>query len=389
MRGTIIRRGSTWSYWVDLPPDPLTGKRRQTTKGGFRTRRECQAALSEILVALRSGSFVEGSRRTLRSFLADEWLPAIRPPAVRPSTWATYRRHLEAYVISSLGDVELQRLTPAQLSALYRELLTSGRRRTKGPLHPKTVRNTHLVLHRALKDAVRWGYVVRNVADVVDAPKAKQAEQQIWSPGQLRAFLAHVREDRLYAVWLLIATTGLRRAEIAGLRWSDLDLEHGRLSVRRPRVEVEGTVYESEPKTAKGKRTIALDPVTVAALGSWRDRQAEERLVVGPGYQESGFVFTKLDGEPIHPRRFSDWFEQRTRAAQLPAIRLHDLRHSYASAALRAGVPAKVVSERLGHANISITLDTYTHVLPAQDAQAAVSVARLILGDGDSSGSVR
>jgi integrase len=188
---------------------------------------------------------------------------------------------------------------------------------------------------------------------------------------------------------LLIATTGLRRAEIAGLRWSDLDLEHGRLSVRRPRVEVEGAVYESEPKTAKGKRTIALDPVTVAALGSWRDRQAEERLVVGPGYRESGFVFTKLDGDPIHPRRFSDWFEQRTRAAQLPAIRLHDLRHSYASAALRAGVPAKVVSERLGHANISITLDTYTHVLPEQDAQAAVSVARLILGDGEVPGSVR
>jgi integrase len=389
MRGTIVRRGSTWTYWVDLPPDPVTGKRRQTTKGGFRTKRECQAALNEVLVALRSGVFVEGSRRTVRSFLMDEWLPAVRPPALRPGTWGTYRRLLDAYVAPRIGDVELQRLTPPQVSGLYRDLLANGRRRSPGPLEPKTVRNIHLVLHRALKDAVRWGYVIRNVVDVVDAPKWKQAELHIWSAEQLRAFLRHVRADRLYAAWLLIATTGVRRGEIAGLRWVDLDLERARLSVRRPRVEVEGTVYESEPKTAKGKRTISLDPATVTALSSWRTLQGQERSMVGPGYQESGLVFTKPDGAPIHPRRFSDWFEQHARAAGLPAIRFHDVRHSYASAALRAGVPAKVVSERLGHANISITLDTYTHVLPEQDAQAARNVASLILGEASDHESTR
>ena len=142
-------------------------------------------------------------------------------------------------------------------------------------------------------------------------------------------------------------------------------------------------VVVSEPKTQKGRRSLALDPATVAALREHRTRQLEQRLAVGPRWQESGLVFTWPDGRPIHPERFSRWFEQHAHAASLPKIRLYDVRHSYATAALAAGVPAKVVSERLGHANIAITMDTYSHVLPGLDKQAAGTVARLILGDGD------
>jgi integrase len=149
--------------------------------------------------------------------------------------------------------------------------------------------------------------------------------------------------------------------------------------VRQPRVVVDYRVQVSEPKTAKGRRSLALDSVTIAALRAHRARQAEERLAVGPGYQESGLVITRLDGSPIHPERFSSWFRQHVRAAGLPRIRLHDVRHSYATAALAAGVPAKVVSERLGHSAIAITMDTYSHVLPGLD-EAAGTVARLILG---------
>jgi integrase len=177
----------------------------------------------------------------------------------------------------------------------------------------------------------------------------------------------------------------MRRGEVAGLRWPDIDLEVGRVSPRRPRVVVNYEVVVSEPKTAKGRRSLALDPATVAALRQHRARQLEQRLAVGPGWQESGLVFIWPDGRPIHPERFSRWFEQHARAAGLRKIRLHDVRHSYATAALAAGVPAKVVSERLGHANIAITMDTYSHVLPGLDAQAAGTVARLILGDADQS----
>src|SRR5215218_6799496 len=347
MRGSVRKRGSTYSYWLDIGPDPLTGKRRQHTKGGFRTKHECQAALNEAISALRSGTLVQPSRQTVASFLVEEWLPAVRMAGLRDSTWASYRMNVEKR------------------------------------LAPKTVRYIHSILHRALRDAVRWGYVVRNVADAADPPKAKTPEMRVWSPAQLRAFLDHVRGERLYAAWLLAATTGMRRGEILGLRWGDLDLDSGRVAVRRPRILVDYQVQVAEPKTAKGRRSLALDPVTVAALRAHRVRQAEEKLAVGGRYRDSELVFTGPDGTAVHPERFSDWFRQRVRAAGLPRIRLHDVRHSYATAALAAGVPAKVVSERLGHANIAITMDTYSHVLPGLDEQAAGQVARLILGAAD------
>jgi integrase len=281
--------------------------------------------------------------------------------------------------VPALGHVPLQRLTPAQLTAFYRGLLESGHRRGSG-LTPKTVRNIHGALHAALRDAVRWGFVARNVATAADLPKSTTPEMRVWRPEQLRAFLDQVRDDRLYAAWLLLATTGMRRGEVAGLRWVDVDLDAARVPPRRPRVVVNHQVLVSEPKTTKGRRSIALDPATVAALREHRRWQLEKRLAVGPGWEDSGLVFTWPDGRPLHPERFSKWFEQHTRAAGLPRIRLHDVRHSYATAALAAGIPAKIVSERLGHANIAITMDTYSHVLPGLDELAAGTVAQLILG---------
>jgi integrase len=301
---------------------------------------------------------------------------------VRPSTYASYERNLTRHVVPTLGPIELQRLTPAQVNALYRRLLTSGRLgRGRAGLAPKTVKNIHAALHPALRDAMRWGYVVRNVADAADPPKGKAPEMQVWSPEQLRIFLVYVRTDRLFAAWMLFATTGMRRGEVAGLRWVDVDLAAGRVTPRKPRVQVDYKVHVSEPKTAKGKRSIALDPMTVAAIREHRARQAEERLLVGPLWQDTGLVFTWGDGRELHPERFTRWFYRLTREAGLPKIRLHDVRHSYATAALVAGVPAKVVSERLGHANIAITMDTYSHVLPGMDERAAATVASLILGD--------
>jgi integrase len=380
--GWTRKRGNTWTWYIEDVPDPSTGRPRQVSKGGFRTRKEARDALLEAQAALRSGTFVEPSKRTVGSYLLEEWLPDNQPPRLRPSSYANYTIYTSTHVVPRLGDIELQRLTPSNLSTFYRALLTDARRDGQG-LAPKTVRNIHAMLHRALKDAVRLGYLVRNVADAVTPPRGAAPEMQVWTPEQLRTFLAHARHDRLYALWLLVATTGMRRAELAGLRWVDVDLDAARLSPRRPRVVVNYVVHESEPKTRMGKRSLALDQATVAALKEHKARQEQERAQVGAAWMDSGLVFTRPDGAPIHPDLITDWFKRLARAAGLPPIRLHDVRHSYATAALAAGIPAKVVSERLGHANIAITLDVYSHVIPGMDAQAANAVASLIL-DGSS-----
>jgi integrase len=243
------------------------------------------------------------------------------------------------------------------------------------------------VLSKALADAERWGLVSRNVARLADVPAVARPKLRVWSPEQTRAFLNAVASDRLFAAWLLAATTGMRRGELLGLRWADVDLNAGVLRVAQARVRAGNQVVAGEPKTARGRRTIALDPATVAALRQHRKRQTEERLLAGPRHTDSGLVFTMPDGSPIHPNRFGLWFRRRTRTAGLPAIRLHDMRHSYATAGLAAGVPPKVMSERLGHATVAFTLDTYTSALPAMDKSAADVVAALILGTEEASGS--
>jgi integrase len=256
---------------------------------------------------------------------------------------------------------------------LYGDLRATGRA-------PKTIRNIHGVLSKALADAERWGLVGRNAARLADVPAVARPKLRVWSPEQTRAFLAAVANDRLFAAWLLAATTGMRRGELLGLRWADIDLDAGVVRIAQARVRAGNRVVAGEPKTARGRRTIALDPATVAALRQHRMRQTEERLAAGPHYADSGLAFTMPGGTPIHPNRFSLWFRRHAGAAGLPAIRLHDMRHSYATAGLAAGVPPKVMSERLGHATVAFTLDTYTSALPALDKSAADVVAGLILG---------
>jgi integrase len=385
MRGGTRRHGKGWG-WFFSAPDPVTGKRRFYSKNGFPTRKAAQEALSTELARFHNGAFVEPSKLTVQAFLLEQWFPAIEG-RLRHSTRANYMTNLKVHVLPALGALKLQRLTAPRLAAFYSELLTDGRRDGKG-LAPKTVRNIHVLLHRALKDATRWGYVPHNRADDVDPPQGASPQQQVWTPEQLRAFLVHVRDDRLYALWLLVATTGMRRAELAGLRWSDIDFARARLTPRLPRVVVNYQVHTSDTKTASGRRSLALDPATLEALREHRRRQTDERAVAEIG-DEHDLLFTWPDGRPLHPDLITDWFQRhakrvvweqdgRTKVG-LPVIRLHDVRHSYATAALAAGIPAKIVSERLGHANVQITLDTYSHVIPGLDEQAAATVARLIL----------
>lgn len=377
MRGHIRRRGKTWSVVVELGRDDR-GQRKQKWHSGYRTKREAERALVEILGRLERGTYVEPTRQDLAAYLR-EWLPAVRS-TVRPGTWNSYRTNMERHVIPRIGTVPLQRLGAEHLNGLYAELLESGRCDGRGGLSPRTVRYTHTILHRALRDAVRWGRLPRNVADLADAPRSKAPEMQTWHQEELKRFLDNVVTDRLYAAWLLLATTGLRRGELLGLRWQDVVLDTGRIVIRQSLMSVGGELNLSAPKTSKSRRGLSLDPTTTAVLRAHRGRQLQERLAWGPDYQDAGLVFCREDGAPVRPDSFSRRFQTLASAAGLPVIRVHDVRHTYASIALTAGTHPKVVADRLGHSTIGTTLDTYSHVVQSLEDQAAAQVAAVILG---------
>lgn len=375
MRGSVVKRGTKWAVVVDLGTDPATGKRRQKWHSGFRTRKEAERARTEILSRLDHGTYVEPSPLTVKEFVT-QWLESSRP-RIRPTTWASYERALRCHILPDLGELPLQRLTPATLNTLYAKLLATTTSRGK-LMSPKTVRNTHVVLRRALQDAVRWNLVPRNAADLADPPRTSRLEMKVWSAEQLRTFLEVTTEHPLHVAWFVAATTGMRRGEVLGLRWTDVDLEAGRLAVTRAITTVNNQIIVTEPKTARSRRSIALDAATVARLREHRKAQAKTRLLMGPAHEDQDLVMAEPDGSPIPPDRLTRQFDTELRKAGLPPIRFHDLRHTHATMALAAGVHPKVVSDRLGHANVSITLDVYSHAAPAMEAAAAETVAALV-----------
>ena len=284
---------------------------------------------------------------------------------------------LEGHVVPRIGNVRLDQLKPMTLSSLYTDLLAGGRRSGTGGLSARTVQYIHRIVSNALSDAVRWNLLAWNPASRVDAPRVEMKEMRTWTAVDVRRFLAGVADDRLFALWLLLCTTGMRRGEALGLGWRDIDFAGGNVAVRRQLVEVNYELRYSEPKTARGRRSVALDPYTVGALREHRDRQRKERTDLG-ALDPAELVFTKLDGTPLQPQNVSQAFGNIIRRDGLPTIRLHDLRHTAASLMLAAGVHPKIVSERLGHAGIQITLDRYSHVTAGLQAEAANVLARAV-----------
>jgi integrase len=374
------KSGRRWRIIYEAPPafDPATGqvKRRQAQRRGFRTEREAQRALRQALTAVEEAAHVDHRTETMGAYLRS-WLEGL---TVRETTAAQYRQQVELRVLPyPIAAKRLQDVRVEDLDQLYRLLEREGGRGGR-PLSPKSVRHTHGALRKALGDAKRRGYVVRNVAEDATPPAPKRPELEVWTAGQLRTFLASVEDDRLYALWLLLATTGMRRGEALGLRWDDVDLDAGTVTVRRNRTLVRGRVVVQDTKTDQGRRRIALDPETAGALRRHRVRQLEERMAASSAWQDTGALFVREDGAEPHPNRVSRWFGDHATAAGLPTIRLHDLRHTYATVALSSGEPITVVSRRLGHATVSITLDVYSHVLPTDDRDTASRVATAILG---------
>lgn len=362
----------SWSYVVDV--GPRGGPRDQRWKAGFRTKRDALAAMNDLQSEVGRGTYVEPSKLTVAEYLT-EWLDISRA-RLRPGSHDTCAVHVNRYIVPRLGDLRLQALNPRRIKQFYGELARNGRLRGGGGLGDKTIHNIHSTLSRALKEAVADRLLPSNPAAGAHQ-QPESPEQPTWTADQLKTFLAFIADDRLAAMWRLLALTGMRRGETAGLRRRDLDLDNTRLFVVQQRAKGGGTVNVGRTKGKRG-RTIALDPATVKALRAHLDQQACERELLGAGYTDHRYVFAHVDGRPLHPDSITKRFIRLCAQSGLPALTPHGLRHTHATLLLQAGIHPKVVQERLGHSTISVTYDTYTHSVPGLQDDAAERAARLL-----------
>ena len=411
---SVYKRGKSWSYSIVVGRDEQ-GRRRRVYEHGFRTKRAAQDARAAAVTARRGGVHVDPSKVTLQQFLLEQWLPRKMPREkrlamlaieqgrsvdevqldgsddpdgdhagrIKLGTYHAYESRLRVHVIPALGGIRMQELVGAQVEGLMVAMADRG-------LSPKTVKNTYGILNKALGDAVRWGLIVRNPCDVVEAPRVGRADFESWTLDEVRAFLAAIEGDEYLAAWLVFINTGMRRGELAGLTWPNIDLDAGELTIRWTVTESRGDTLWSGPKTKKGARRMALDPVTVAELRRWRSRQAEQRLLAGPAWQRTNgdsfgqqmpdVVFTYPDGSMIRPQTWRRMLHRVCDANGLRRVSPHALRHTYATLALQRAesmADMKALSDRLGHATISFTLDRYAESLPDRDRKLAADVAAL------------
>jgi integrase len=435
---TVYQVASTWAYRVSSAPNPLTGARIRPYKGGFKTEGEALMAAVEAKRTVESGRSPHPARIRLRDFLS-EWLESVSA-SIKPTTDANYRDNIDAYINPILGDRYLSEITVPTLNTFYRHLLDGGRRKGDsnqrmyaywlrhrderdgfGPLPskiaatcgttihaarsasiryrrgrvpaehvrglaPKSVKNVHRLLHRALADAVSWGYLASNSAEHAALPRDKvrgrAKVKSTWTVEELQSWLRVALHDRFAGMWVLAATTGMRRSELAGVHREQLDLDKEVLLVWDTRVVVRGHAQDSDGKTDSSDREISLDSFTVARLQEHLTALDDEHAAFGRDYAGTGHLMVWPNGRRVHPDTVTSRFNRLVDAAGVPRIRLHDVRHTYATLAMDAGVDPKIVSDRIGHANMAITLQIYTHRSTGKDRAMAQMMSDLITAPG-------
>ncbi len=373
----------SWYFSADLPS--ASGKRRRVRRGGFATQEAAAAALEKLSSA--TGSPDPG-------LATEEWLWRWLEARVslRASTSRSYAAHVRGYLVPYLGGMPLAALTAGDVQAMFTAVIRDESALGR-PVSAATLHRIHATLRAALNGAVRAGLIGVNPGRFPELPRSARPRPPVWTPAltegwrqvvgvwtaaQTAQFLRQVRGHRLYALFHLIALRGLRRGEAAGLRWGDLDLDGGTLTVTGQLQQLGGRLVAGPPKSDAGRRVIALDKTTIAALREHRARQRAERAAAGTGWTETGYVFTTKTGKPFGPDRMTRLFAKVVAASGLPPVTLHGLRHGAATLALAAGTDLKVVQDQLGHSTIVLTADTYTSVLPETARIAAEQTAAFL-----------
>jgi integrase len=381
LKGSVKKRGSRWYAVIDL--DRVNGKRSQKyirLEAAITTKKKAEAEVARIVTEINTGEFIPPSNLTVEKLLVEHWLPHAKTRA-SGKTFQRYREIVEKKLVPAFGKILAHKLQPGQVQQAYDAWAAT--------LSAQTVKHYHAVLRNAMRYGVRMGLVPRNVTERVTPPALKPVEMLCLDEQQSLKLLRAVKGSDLECIVTIALFSGLRRGELLALRWGDVDLEKQTVTVRQALQETRGeprpgkkyrpTILEfKEPKTRKSRRTVTLDSQAIAALKTHKAKQNHDRLRLKDAYaKDLDLVFCAEDGKPWKPDTVTKWFAAIVKDAELPAIRLHDLRHSHATQLLRAGVHFKIVSERLGHASVAITLDRYSHVLPGMDKTAADALARL------------
>jgi integrase len=372
-KGHIRARGlGAWELKYDAGTDPVTGRRITKYRTVRGQKRDAQRELRAILTSIDAGAYADLTKLTVAEWL-QRWLDEAQHNVAR-KTLERYREIVERHLIPALGAIPLAKLQAVHIQGYYAVALASGRRDGTGGLSARTVNHHDRVLNTSLKRARALRLITTNPVEDVSRPRVELHEMQVLEPEECTALLAAARDSRIFPIIFLTLGTGLRRGEVLALRWSDVDLARRTLTVQQSLEQTRAGLAFKTPKTRRSLRTIALSPTLAEVLQAHRAKQAAERLALGMSRAPDGLVFTRLDGDPIWPDALTKEFGGIIQRAGVRRITFHGLRHTHATDLLRAGVHPKIASERLGHASVAITLDTYSHATPSLQEDAALRI---------------
>ncbi len=367
MRGRIIKRKGSSNYTIvlQLGLDMESGKREQRWITAGPSKREAEKQMAKLIHELDNGSYIKSDKTTVAQYL-QRWLVECRKPSLSPRSYERYKGIIEKNLIPAFGSIPLIGLRPEHIQRHYANMVAKG-------LAARTVRYDHIVIHGALRMAVKWQLVSRNVADAVEPPKAKHTEMQTWDADEVAQFLEAAKITPYHVLFYAALYTGARRSELLGLSWRHVDLLYSQLNIERGLHWIKNGGYVfTQPKSAKSRRTIALPSSLALLLKEHREKQEYTRVFAGKSWAEDDLVFAHPDGSPLFPNSVSKAWKLIAKQAGVKVIRFHDARHSHATLLLRQGAHPRVVQERLGHSTIATTLDVYSHVTPGiQEAVAA------------------
>jgi integrase len=379
MRGHIEKRGKdSYSIAVSLGRDPVSSKYKYLWVSVKGTKREAEKRLSELLSQIDKGNFVRPSKTTLAEYL-ETWLREYVWAELAPRTAEGYELIVRRHLIPALGRITLTGLRPEHIQRYQSEKLSSGRADGNGGLSPRTVRHHHMALHAALGRAVKMGLLSRNVADAVSTPRYQRHQWQSLSELGVTSVLEAAKKTQYYVLFYQALFTGMRRSELLALRWCDVDLLLGRVHVTRSLHQLRtGETVIRSPKSERSRRVVSLPPSATLLFQEEREKQRREQAALGLDLKDDDLVFRDLAGKPLRPDTVTHAWVKLVRRIGLKGIRLHDARHTHASLMLKQGVHPKIVQERLGHASIQLTLDTYSHVVPGLQEAAAAGFDKII-----------